>query len=402
MSLHPRLGAESSARCLSEDSDPPALFRRIFSFLECYDVAKCTCIVACRFPAKVRAEGVRVQLLAHVNILQCWRRPPKEWVQALENEPQVVEGDAGAAAAATVDDAASDNSGATPAEPGPAAASTEQAASAAPAVPEVAGSEDPNNAKGTTAAVKPVESAPSALLWVMLDIPLDTVISRAVENNPVEAVEEIKWTDDGLRTGLFPKEQLLLQPFLPRRVVSVLKYVPHCDQRLSARMRPGAGVGPGLDPEGQPHRADVWMRPPSIASVPLPAFGSRSGPEKAPAPVAPVEMPTRLATLPSSMPAPAMAPQWYGTPGSGAPCNATTGGTRQDRSARGAVPPDPNVGGAWPSWYGHGGNQGNVWSDMMMAATRCGTLPGMESTGAVGCRGLLLLLLSPLLLLMLM
>merc|ERR1719428_2074911 len=74
--------------------------------------------------------------------------------------------------------------------------------------------------------------------WVIMEMPADNIALsedqpfKGIDDKFVRVVAELKTLPNGLKTGISPKEQLLLEPFWPRRAVLLLKYKGAKDQRL--------------------------------------------------------------------------------------------------------------------------------------------------------------------------
>jgi len=79
MAMHPRCGADSAVRRLLEADEPQHIFRRIFKFLECGDVANVKCLVFCHWPPGTTMDTTRDVMLRHIEFfsvggfLRTWR-----------------------------------------------------------------------------------------------------------------------------------------------------------------------------------------------------------------------------------------------------------------------------------------------------------------------------------------
>merc|ERR1712060_485238 len=71
--LHPRLGARSPARKLSEAREPSTLVKHIFDFLVCNDAANIQCLVVRRGSPDAQIEVIRETVLSHIDMLQQWK-----------------------------------------------------------------------------------------------------------------------------------------------------------------------------------------------------------------------------------------------------------------------------------------------------------------------------------------
>merc|ERR1719195_1100655 len=123
MGLHPRVGADSPLRTLLQAEEPRKIFRRIFDFLECSDLASIKCLVFCHCPQQIHAGGIRDVMLRHMDILRHWRTTPNVEANVAQETTGLASINEGSAEEKEVP------SGATPAA-APAAAQTSDTAAA--------------------------------------------------------------------------------------------------------------------------------------------------------------------------------------------------------------------------------------------------------------------------------
>ncbi|CAE8599872.1 unnamed protein product [Polarella glacialis] len=210
MATHPRLGATSPARLLTEDA--PKLCKHIFDFLECGYPAITKCLVVCHWPADTAVDVVREVVLTHIDILQRWR--PSKNISLLEEEPDSAGG---------IDST------------------------------EAERDTDRDGDKHSSKRSKNKEEVGSVPQWVFLDIPTDNIRAGSPDANLhtklIEVVDDMKRFTSGLRTGLLAKEQLLLSPYFPSHALLLLKYAMHLDDFTMNLTKNKFPLPPGLEIE---------------------------------------------------------------------------------------------------------------------------------------------------------
>jgi len=237
MALHPRLGKDSPARVLGPESKK--LCRLIFDFLECSDPAYVKSLIVWHWPEiKTTYEGdiplnhdeqveeVRELVLNHIDIIHSWKRPkdgPRDERSDLETREEG----------------------------------------------RKSSKHETSEGEGSDQKQK---------MWVFLDMRTDTQEG----NLDMKTVNEMKWLNGGLRTGLIAKEQLALLPWFPNHALLVLKYTVHRDERRR-RVSKEVIAPPGLV------EAQEENQPLAPQAMPVPAFlGSGPGPgRRSPAAVPP-------------------------------------------------------------------------------------------------------------------
>ncbi|CAE8693955.1 unnamed protein product [Polarella glacialis] len=210
MATHPRLGATSPARLLTEDA--PKLCKHIFDFLECGYPALAKCLVVCHWPADTAVDVVREVVLTHIDIIQRWR--PSKNIALLEEEPDSAGG---------IDST------------------------------ETERDTDRDGDKHSSKRSKNKEETGSVPQWVFLDMPTDNIRAGSPDANLntklIEVVDDMKRLTSGLRTGLLAKEQLLLSPYFPSHALLLLKYAMHWDDFTRKLTKNKFPLPPGLEIE---------------------------------------------------------------------------------------------------------------------------------------------------------
>jgi len=224
MAMHPRCGADSAVRRLLEADEPEHIFRRIFKFLECGDVANVKCLVFCHWPPGTTMDTTRDVMLRHIEIFQRWRVPPH-----LAEQEAAAASSANAAAAEANEEILEERTEEVEEVDG----STE-AAPAAPGGTVVSSGEDTTTATDTNAQnnqSRLTNDSAAVPQWVLLGLPMDHIVTSgesADENRKLaEVVEAMKRLRSGRKTGLQPKEQLVLAPHFPNYALLLLKYSTH-------------------------------------------------------------------------------------------------------------------------------------------------------------------------------
>mmetsp|Transcript_41644 Transcript_41644/g.114888 ORF Transcript_41644/g.114888 Transcript_41644/m.114888 type:complete len:618 (-) Transcript_41644:90-1943(-) len=222
MAFHPRLGASSPARVLA--TAPPSVVHRIYRFLECGDLSRVSCFVCRYWPQNVGVDVIRSVVLQHIQIIKAWR-PLRNGAPGSGSETDIT--------CATETDA---------------------------------------KQKGSKAATNHK--------WVFLELPTHFVgaegnAAASYANKLTGIVQKMKRLASGLRTGLYPTEQLDLAPYFPKHALLLMKYDASKDECFGKTPPSKIKCPPGLDGE----RCAPAIDPsdalgPSIPaeSMPMPSF----------------------------------------------------------------------------------------------------------------------------------
>eukprot|EP00928_Gymnodinium_smaydae_P070265 TRINITY_DN54147_c0_g1_i1.p1 TRINITY_DN54147_c0_g1~~TRINITY_DN54147_c0_g1_i1.p1 ORF type:complete len:751 (+),score=119.28 TRINITY_DN54147_c0_g1_i1:247-2253(+) len=272
MCTHERLGAESPARMLATVPDGK-LFRRIFEFIECDDATNVSCLVFGHWTQGTRVDMMREVVLSHVDIFQtlssnarsatrtvCQPAPSskKDDEDDEEGKNNVSEDDN------DEDDKDNENEG-----------KKNKAGKGPPGT-------ESDSKTGEKKAVK-VDSSGSAC-WILLDLPSYTIgagaISGAVKSKLTDVVNSMKKLSSGIRTGLSPKEHLILSPHFEDRTLLVMKYNSQKDERRRKMTKKHFPSPPGLADKTSDQSGDETTKQsvaaPSATSMPVPSFMSGS------------------------------------------------------------------------------------------------------------------------------
>jgi hypothetical protein len=262
MGLHPRCGADSAVRRLLEADEPQHIFRRIFKFLECVDVANVKCLVFCHWPPGTTMDTTRDVICRHIDIFQRWRVPPH-----LAEQEAAAASSANAAAAAANEmleertEEVEEADGSTEAAPAAAGGTVASSGEDKTAATDTNGQNNLSRLTHDSAAVPQ---------WVLLGLPMDHIVTSresADENRKLaEVVEAMKRLRSGRKTGLQPKEQLVLAPHFPNYALLLLKYSTHRDKSRSTSKSSAS----------RKRKSEVRKHAPKHDVVPMPNFGATS------------------------------------------------------------------------------------------------------------------------------
>lgn len=279
MALHPRLGEHSPAKVLATlGADSQKVCDRIFSFLQCNEVAKTKCLVSCHCPPEIHADTIREVVLTHIDIIHQWRRA--NFGKFDESSKKR-------------DDTAAEDSDKNEDDDGDGVGDSTQAEK------EEKGdrSKEGDRSKAKKISKSDADNVPR---WVLMGLATDHIVANSTDAESAvpklsAVVDAMKRLKSGIRTGLLAKEQLLLTPYFANRFLLLLRYAARRDERgqKSAKKMsapPGLEIGPNQDTQtnGDQPAASSSSTAPTGSAMPLPSFlggggdGKLSKPASAP------------------------------------------------------------------------------------------------------------------------